>query len=167
MTNRDFFSLFLFCFMLFNASPPPAFSMCSVSPCPPWHWWGAFYAWCLPFLPAPLGWGWTAYNARLQGLRQSGTFQPSLRRLRSASVSGGFLRFPFLVAVDPCFSFQLPSDPLCPRDSAQTFLTFLSLLPSLLSSLPHPPPSPAFSFSSLSPISPSHSHPPTPAWLKT
>lgn len=90
MTNPDFF---LFFFRSVSCRLMPcllAFSMCCfhLSPVPLV---GALSASCFPFLPAPLGYGWTVYNARLQSLRQNGSSRPSLHRLRSASLSSGFL----------------------------------------------------------------------------
>lgn len=71
------FSLFLFCFVLFNALSL-AFSVCPVSTCPLCYGCGAFLAWCHPLpltpsLPAPRGGGGqhTTPSCRASGTRAS------------------------------------------------------------------------------------------------
>lgn len=78
------------------------------------------HAACLP--PAgSLGWGWAAYNARLQGTgRRVSSWHPPLHRLRSSSLSGWFL-FP-----SPPFMTH-PSSPFL-SPPFQTLPTFFHLL---------------------------------------
>lgn len=88
-------------------SPPPSFP---TSP----------HAACLPSAGSP-GWGWAAYNARLQGTgRRVSSWHPPLHRLRSSSLSGWFLSLspPFMTHPNSPF-LSLPF---------QTLPTFFHLL---------------------------------------
>lgn len=131
--------IFFFVFVLFSSCEMPGPWRSSCVPCPsvPCAW--ACFLPCLvssssrlPRSPPPphaacltpagsLGWGWAAYNARLQGTgRRVGSWHPPLHRLRSSSLSGWFL------SPSPPFMTH-PSSPFL-SPPFQTLPTFFHLL---------------------------------------
>lgn len=124
MTNPDFFSLFLFCFMLFNALPPCILHVFSV-PLSPVALVGCFL--CLvPPVPAGSPGVWVD-SVQCQTAGPEAEWYLSTLSSPPAPIRLRLWWVPLILL--PCGCGPL----LCLRDSAQTFLTFLSLLPSLLS----------------------------------